>query len=267
MTSSDPQPVLQEKIMTNEKEQVEELVSTANENAEAPIISLHDVHLSLGSGQSRVDILKGIDLEIERGHSVGLVGPSGSGKSTLLMVMAGLEQADKGEVLIEESNLSIMGEDALAAFRGQNIGIIFQSFHLVPTMTALENTAIPLELAGRRDAFKRAEEELTAVGLGHRLHHYPAEMSGGEQQRVAIARALAPRPSILIADEPTGNLDSKTGTEISDLMFRLHKERGMTLMLVTHDPKLADRCERVVRLKSGRLEDAPHLEAASEQER
>lgn len=223
-----------------------------------PIISLHGVHLSLGAGNSRVDILKGIDLDIQRGHSVGLVGPSGSGKSTLLMVMAGLEQADKGKVLVEGNDLSVLDEDSLARFRGSNIGIIFQSFHLVPTMTALENTAIPLELAGRDDAFERARAELDAVGLGDRMHHYPAEMSGGEQQRVAIARALAPRPGILIADEPTGNLDSETGKDISDLMFRLHKDRGMTLMLVTHDPRLADRCETVVRLKSGQLVNEPH---------
>ncbi len=225
------------------------------------IISLHGVYLSLGAGNSRVDILRGIDLDIESGHSVGLVGPSGSGKSTLLMVMAGLEQADQGKVLVEGSDLSQMNEDRLAQFRGTRIGIIFQSFHLVPTMTALENTAIPLELAGRRDAFDVAKAELEAVGLGHRIHHYPAELSGGEQQRVAIARALAPRPSILIADEPTGNLDADTGQEISDLMFRLHKERGMTLMLVTHDPRLADRCERVVRLKSGQLVETPHDDA------
>ena len=218
------------------------------------------MYLSLGSGHSRVDILRGINLEIERGHSVGLVGPSGSGKSTLLMVMAGLEQADRGSVLVEGADLSGLSEDDLARFRGGNIGIIFQSFHLVPTMTALENTAIPLELAGRGDAFERAEAELAAVGLKDRMHHYPAEMSGGEQQRVAIARALAPRPSILIADEPTGNLDSETGRDIADLMFSLQKDRAMTLMLVTHDPKLADRCERVVRLKSGQLVDEPHLE-------
>ncbi|PLW76498.1 ABC transporter ATP-binding protein [Cohaesibacter celericrescens] len=222
------------------------------------MISLHDVYLSLGSGHSRVDILRGIDVDIDRGQSVGLVGPSGSGKSTLLMVMAGLEQADRGKVLVEGSDLSVMDEDTLARFRGAQIGIIFQSFHLVPTMTALENTAIPLELAGRADAFDIAKAELEAVGLGHRIQHYPAELSGGEQQRVAIARSLAPRPSILIADEPTGNLDAETGKEISDLMFRLHKERGMTLMLVTHDPNLADRCERVVRLKSGQLVETPH---------
>ena len=236
-------------------------LSSADPVSKAPIISLHDVYLSLGAGHSRVDILRGIDLDIASGHSVGLVGPSGSGKSTLLMVMAGLEQADRGKVLVEGCDLSRMDEDTLAQFRGTRIGIIFQSFHLVPTMTALENTAIPLELAGRRDAFDVARAELEAVGLGHRVHHYPAELSGGEQQRVAIARALAPRPSILIADEPTGNLDSDTGQEISDLMFRLHKQRGMTLMLVTHDPRLADRCERVVRLKSGQLVETPHEEA------
>ena len=234
------------------------LLQTAPNGPDQAIIALHDVYLSLGAGHSRVDILRGIDLDIVRGHSVGLVGPSGSGKSTLLMVMAGLERADQGKVLVEGSDLSVMDEDRLAQFRGARIGIIFQSFHLVPTMTALENTAIPLELAGKRDAFAVAQAELEAVGLGHRIHHYPAELSGGEQQRVAIARALAPRPSILIADEPTGNLDADTGKEISDLMFRLHKERGMTLMLVTHDPNLADRCERVVRLKSGQLVESLH---------
>ncbi len=228
-------------------------VSPSQSGLDPVIISLHDVFLSLGSGHSRVDILRGIELDIARGQSVGLVGPSGSGKSTLLMVMAGLEQADRGKVLVDGSDMSAMDEDTLARFRGAEIGIIFQSFHLVPTMTALENTAIPLELAGRSDAYDVAKAELEAVGLGSRIHHYPAEMSGGEQQRVAIARALAPRPAILIADEPTGNLDAETGKEISDLMFRLHKERGMTLMLVTHDPNLADRCERVVRLKSGQL--------------
>lgn len=239
-------------------ELVGEEASVANDTAASDdvIISLRDVHLSLGHDRSRVDILRGIDLDIEEGHSVGLVGPSGSGKSTLLMVMAGLEQADSGQVSVVGQDLTHLGEDDLARFRGAYVGIIFQSFHLVPTMTALENTAIPLELAGRSDAFERAEAELKAVGLGHRMDHYPAEMSGGEQQRVAIARALAPRPSILIADEPTGNLDGKTGREIADLMFRLHRERHMTLMLVTHDPVLAERCEKVVRLKSGRLLDA-----------
>lgn len=247
-TSSDhmePSVVLDK--MSNEQ------ASRQGDKIALPIISLHGVELSLGAGRSRVDILRGIDLEITRGDSVGLVGPSGSGKSTLLMVMAGLEQADQGQVLVEKADMSIMGEDELARFRGRHIGIIFQSFHLVPTMTALENVAIPLELAGRDDAFSRAEEELSAVGLGHRLHHYPAEMSGGEQQRVAIARALAPRPSILIADEPTGNLDSETGREIADLMFDIQQRRGMTLMLVTHDPKLADRCAHVVRLRKGQL--------------
>ena len=254
MTSSS-QTALSEKTAETGASGVSDLAS------DTTIISLHDVHLSLGAGNSRVDILRGIDVDIERGESVGLVGPSGSGKSTLLMVMAGLEQADRGKVLVDGSDMSRMDEDTLARFRGAEIGIIFQSFHLVPTMTALENTAIPLELAGRSDAFDVAKAELEAVGLGHRIHHYPAEMSGGEQQRVAIARALAPRPAILIADEPTGNLDAETGKEISDLMFRLHKERGMTLMLVTHDPVLADRCERVVRLKAGHLVEDPHADA------
>jgi putative ABC transport system ATP-binding protein len=221
-------------------------------------IALRDVELSLGRAAARVHILKGISLGVERGEAVGLVGPSGSGKSTLLMTIAGLEQPDSGSVVIDGTDLSRLDEDALARFRGRRIGIVFQSFHLVPTMTALENVSLPLELAGEDDAFARAEAELAAVGLGERLHHYPAQLSGGEQQRVAIARALVPNPAILVADEPTGNLDESTGSSIVDLLFALRAERGATLVLVTHDLSLARRCDRVIRLRSGRIEaDAP----------
>jgi putative ABC transport system ATP-binding protein len=183
-----------------------------------------------------------------------MVGPSGSGKSTLLMVMAGLERPDAGSVVVAGETLSALDENALARFRGRNVGIVFQSFHLIPTMTAQENVAVPLELAGLADAHERAGRELAAVGLAERHHHYPAELSGGEQQRVALARALAPNPAILIADEPTGNLDEATGAEIIDLMFAGHDARGTTLVLVTHDPLLARRCDRVVRMRSGRIE-------------
>ncbi|GGB38829.1 ABC transporter ATP-binding protein [Roseibium aquae] len=222
--------------------------------ANGPAIVLKDVQLSLGEGAGRVHILKGIDLEIESGTSVGLVGPSGSGKSTLLMVMAGLERSDSGQVKVAGSELGPLSEDDLARFRGRNVGIIFQSFHLVPNMTALENVAVPLELSGDSAAFQKAEAELEAVGLGHRLHHYPAQMSGGEQQRVAVARALVVEPEILIADEPTGNLDERTGAQIVDLMFSAQKKRKTTLVLVTHDPSLADLCDRTIRLRSGEIE-------------
>jgi putative ABC transport system ATP-binding protein len=221
-----------------------------------PAIALSGVNLSLGRGAGRVHILKDIDLHIGRGEAIGLVGPSGSGKSTLLMVMAGLERADTGSVAVAGETLGALGEDALARFRGRNIGIVFQSFHLIPTMTALENIAVPLELAGVEDAQERAARELAAVGLSERRQHYPAELSGGEQQRVALARALAPNPAILIADEPTGNLDEATGAEIIDLLFAGHAQRASTLVLVTHDAALAARCDRVVRLRSGRIEAA-----------
>jgi putative ABC transport system ATP-binding protein len=219
-----------------------------------PAVALTGVDLSLGHGAARVHILKGIDLEIGRGEAFGLIGPSGSGKSTLLMVMAGLERADAGNVTVTGENLTRLDEDALARFRGRNVGIVFQSFHLIPTMTALENVAVPLELAGAADAQQRATAELQAVGLGERLHHYPAELSGGEQQRVAIARALAPNPAIIVADEPTGNLDEETGKQIVELLFAGQAARGMTLVLVTHDPALAARCARVARLRSGRID-------------
>jgi putative ABC transport system ATP-binding protein len=193
-------------------------------------------------------------LKIAPGETVSLLGPSGSGKSTLLMTLAGLERPDGGVVRIDGRDLGAMSEDALARFRGEKIGVVFQSFQLIPTMTALENVAVPLELAGKADAFARAEAELGAVGLGARLFHYPAQLSGGEQQRVALARALAPDPLILAADEPTGNLDSETGAAVIDLIFAQQKRRAATLVLVTHDPALAARCERRVRLRSGRIE-------------
>jgi putative ABC transport system ATP-binding protein len=219
------------------------------------VIDLKDVSLTLGDGASRVHVLKGVSLGVESGEVVGIVGPSGSGKSTLLMVLAGLEKVDAGTVRIAGEVLNGKSEDRIASFRGRNIGIVFQSFHLIPNMTALENVAVPLELAGNRDAFAIAARELDAVGLGERMTHYPGQLSGGEQQRVAIARALAPSPRILIADEPTGNLDQATGRQIADLMFAKAAERGMTLVLVTHDPALAGRCARQVAMRSGRIED------------
>ncbi|KQT82244.1 ABC transporter ATP-binding protein [Aurantimonas sp. Leaf443] len=218
-----------------------------------PAIALRDVHLTLGTGRSAVHVLKGMDLDVARGESVGIVGPSGSGKSTLLMVLAGLERADKGRIEIAGTSLAGLSEDGLAAFRGRNIGIVFQSFHLIPNMTALENVAVPLELAGTPDAFGRAATELRNVGLGERGSHYPGQLSGGEQQRVAIARALAPEPAILIADEPTGNLDQATGRQIADLLFAEQARRRMTLVLVTHDPALAARCGREIAVRSGRI--------------
>jgi putative ABC transport system ATP-binding protein len=224
-------------------------------------IALGGVNLSLGGGVTRVHILRDIALNIGRGEAVGLLGPSGSGKSTLLMVMTGLERADSGSVVVAGKDLHKLDEDELARFRGKNIGIVFQAFHLIPTMTALENVAVPLELAGARDAFARAERELIAVGLGSRLSHYPAELSGGEQQRVALARAVAPNPAIVVADEPTGNLDEATGQEIIELLFRGHRDNGTTLVLVTHDTALAARCDRVLHIHSGRIEEPAPLMA------
>jgi len=229
------------------------------------IIDLQDMHLSLPSAAGEVHILKGIDIAVARGETVGLLGPSGSGKSTLLMVMAGLERPSSGRVEVAGTDLAGLNEDQLATFRRDHVGIVFQSFHLVPTMTALENVAVPMEFAGRDDAFDRAREELRQVGLGHRLTHYPSQLSGGEQQRVALARAVAGDPEILLADEPTGNLDQSTGSEIVELIFGLNARKGSTLVLITHDEGLAARCDRVVRLRDGLVDDAatrPSLEPA-----
>ena len=221
-----------------------------------PAVAMRGVDLSLGRGAARVHILRDVSLTIAKGEAVGIVGASGSGKSTLLMIMGGLERPDKGEVEIDGVKLGGLSEDGLARFRGARVGIVFQSFHLIPTMTALENVAASLELAGAGGAFARARAELERMGLVERLDHYPAQLSGGEQQRVALARALAPRPSLLIADEPTGNLDEATGRAIMDLMFDPSGRRGATLALVTHDPALAERCDRVIRMRSGVIETA-----------
>ncbi|MCI2395238.1 ATP-binding cassette domain-containing protein [Aliiroseovarius sediminis] len=218
-----------------------------------PIITLTDACLTLGHNAGRTEILKGIDMNVNMGETVSLTGPSGSGKSSLLMLLGGLEQATAGSVHVLGHDLGAMGEDDLARFRRDNMGIVFQSFHLIPTMTALENVATPLELAGAADAFERAAQELDAVGLSHRLDHYPSQMSGGEQQRVALARAAAPRPNILLADEPTGNLDRTTGEGIMDLLFHLRDRHGATLILVTHAPELAERCDRILHIQDGLL--------------
>ncbi|WP_299649696.1 ABC transporter ATP-binding protein [uncultured Tateyamaria sp.] len=217
-----------------------------------PALSLKNAALSLDGNAGRVDILHGITLDVMKGETVGLVGPSGSGKSSLLMLMGGLERATGGSIMALGQDLTAMNEDALARFRRGHMGVVFQSFHLIPTMTALENVATPLELAGVRDAFDRAEAELDAVGLAHRSGHYPSQMSGGEQQRVALARALVTRPDILLADEPTGNLDGANGQAIMDLLFDLRDRHGATLVLVTHAPELAARCDRVIQLADGR---------------
>jgi putative ABC transport system ATP-binding protein len=219
-----------------------------------PAISVENVNLTLGSGEARAHILKNISLQIAKGETVALLGPSGSGKSTLLMTMAGLEAPDSGSVRIDGRRLEDFSEDELARFRGAHIGVVFQAFHLIQTLTALENVAIPLELAGAPDAFSRATLALEQVGLEGRLRHYPAQMSGGEQQRVALARALVAKPSILVADEPTGNLDQAVGAEIVELIFALHRASGATLVLVTHDETLARRCGRIVRLRNGAIE-------------
>lgn len=222
-----------------------------------PILSLRGVSLSLTGNAGPVDILHDIDIDVTAGQSLGLVGPSGSGKSSLLMLMGGLERATGGRVTALGHDLGDLDEDALARVRRDNMGVVFQSFHLIPTMTALENVATPLELAGRRDAFERAAAELEAVGLSGRSDHYPAQLSGGEQQRVALARAAAPRPKLLLADEPTGNLDETNGAAIVDLLFDLRDRHGATLILVTHAPDLAERCDRVIRLRDGRIAEAP----------
>ncbi len=213
---------------------------------------MRDVRLTVPSAAGPVNILSGVDLDVGAGEAIGIVGPSGSGKTSLLMVLAGLEQASSGTVEVAGQTLTGMGEDALARFRRQTVGIVFQAFHLIPAMTALENVAVPLELAGVADAEQRARAGLEAVGLGHRLTHLPGQLSGGEQQRVALARAFAPRPRLLLADEPTGNLDHATGTAVMDLLFGMQAEFGTTLLLITHDPALAARCGRTVRIVDGR---------------
>ncbi|WP_037293099.1 ABC transporter ATP-binding protein [Roseobacter sp. CCS2] len=225
------------------------------------VLSIANANLSLDGNAGRVDILHDISLDVMAGETLGLVGPSGSGKSSLLMLMGGLEQATSGQIMALKQDLTAMNEDQLALFRRDNMGVVFQSFHLIPTMTALENVATPLELAGAKDAFARAEAELAAVGLADRINHYPNQMSGGEQQRVALARASAPRPRILLADEPTGNLDETNGQAIIDLLFDLRDRHGATLVMVTHSGELASRCDRVVRLRDGRI-DAPVAKAA-----
>ena len=221
------------------------------------ILALQDAWLTLAGNAGRVDILKGITLSVARGESLGLVGPSGSGKSSLLMLMGGLERVTKGRVSALGQDITGLDEDGLAKFRRGRMGVVFQSFHLIPTMTALENVALPMEIAGVKDAFARAKDELDAVGLCARMQHYPAQLSGGEQQRVALARAAAPRPAILLADEPTGNLDSVNGAAIMELIFGLRDRHGATLVLVTHAPELAARCSRVVRLVDGRIDGTP----------
>jgi putative ABC transport system ATP-binding protein len=218
-----------------------------------PLVQVRNLHLTVPSAAGPVNILRGIDLDIAAGEAVGIIGPSGSGKTSLLMVLAGLERATGGSILLAGHTVTAMDEDALARLRRDTIGIVFQAFHLIPTMTALENVAVPLELAGVRDAMARAAAALDAVGLAHRLTHLPGQLSGGEQQRVALARAFAPRPRVLLADEPTGNLDQATGDAVMDLLFRLRAETGTTLLLITHDAHLAARCTRRVHLADGRV--------------
>ena len=229
------------------------------------MIRLEELELTLPSSAGPVEILRRIDLSVSAGETVSVVGPSGSGKSSMMMIIAGLERATSGKVTVAGQDLASLSEDGLALFRRASVGIVFQSFHLVPTMTALENVAIPLELAGRSDAFDKAGESLEQVGLSHRLTHYPGQLSGGEQQRVALARAFAPQPLLLLADEPTGNLDGETGRGVIELLFDLRARHGTTLMLITHDTGLAARCERQVRLVDGRIlePDAPQATAAA----
>jgi putative ABC transport system ATP-binding protein len=226
---------------------------TVSPHPESPLVVLQDIHLTLGSAAGPVNILRGISLEIGAGETVALLGPSGSGKSTLMMVAAGLERPTSGRVAITGSDLAAINEDGLARLRRDRIGIVFQAFHLIPTMTALENVAIPLELAGASDPFAQAESALGRVGLDHRLLHYPAQLSGGEQQRVAIARAFVAAPQLLLADEPTGNLDGATGDVVIDCLFAEHARQGTSLLLITHDPRLAERCARQLHMSDGRI--------------
>ncbi len=217
------------------------------------MIDISDLRLSLSSDAGAVNILKGIDLKVAAKESLGIVGPSGSGKTSLMLLIAGLEQPTGGSIQLSGTEITKMSEDALALYRRAHIGIVFQAFHLIPTMTALENVATPLELAGNKDALKIAQGALEEVGLSHRLKHYPGQLSGGEQQRVALARAVAPQPDILLADEPTGNLDTETGAKVIDLLFGLQRRRGATLLLITHDPALARSCDRIIHLADGQI--------------
>jgi putative ABC transport system ATP-binding protein len=223
------------------------------ESIRTPLIQASGLGFEVGPASRRVNILRGLDLAVAEGEAVGIVGPSGSGKTSLLMLLAGLERATSGRLHVAGRDLAALDEDALARFRREEVGIVFQAFHLVPTMTALENVAIPLEFAGDRAAFPRAEAALRAVGLGHRLTHLPGQLSGGEQQRVAVARAFVAGPRLLLADEPTGNLDRKTGEAVMDLLFDQRRRHGTTLLLITHDPALAARCERQIRIEDGRI--------------
>lgn len=220
------------------------------------MITLAGAKLHLASAGGKVNILRGINLDVARGETLGVVGPSGSGKSTMMMVIAGLERPTGGSVHVAGQDLATLNEDALARFRRQQVGIVFQAFHLIPTMNALENVAVPLEFSGDRNAFDRARESLEMVGLGHRLDHYPSQLSGGEQQRVALARAFAPSPDLLLADEPTGNLDGETGERIIEALFELSEQHGTTLLLITHDPAIAARCDRTVHLRDGQIVDS-----------
>lgn len=226
-------------------------------------LRLKDIHLKLASHAGEVNILRGLNLEIAKGETIGVVGPSGSGKSSMMMVIAGLERSTSGEVEVAGKNITPLSEDGLALFRRDHIGIVFQDFHLIPTMSALENVAVPLEFANHPNPFEKARLELEAVGLGHRLEHYPSQLSGGEQQRVALARAFAPAPDLLLADEPTGNLDGETGRMVMDLLFKRHKALNNTLMLITHDPALAQKCDRIVRVSDGLIQDNSLQVAAS----
>jgi len=230
-----------------------------------PLISARDLIFEVGGSAGRVNILRGVSLDIGEGEAVGVIGPSGSGKTSLLMLLAGLERATSGRLNVGGRDLAGMSEDALARFRREEVGIVFQSFHLVPTMTALENVAMPLEFAGDAQAFTRAEAALKSVGLGHRLTHYPGQLSGGEQQRVAVARAFVAVPRLILADEPTGNLDRATGLAVMDLLFDLRAKHGTTLILITHDPALAARCERQIRIEDGLIaSDTVALPVAAE---
>lgn len=227
--------------------------ASGNMTSNSPAASLQDVHLSLRSRAGNVDILRGVDLAVKKGEALGIVGPSGSGKTTLLMVIAGLEKVSRGQVSVAGQDITARSEDQLSAFRRDNVGIVFQSFHLIPTMTAIENVAVPLEFRGDGDALAKAGERLRQVGLGHRLDHYPGQLSGGEQQRTAIARALASGAGIILADEPTGNLDQDTGESIIKLLFEMREKQQSTLLLVTHDRALAARCDRIAEVRDGRI--------------